>query len=205
MGGTRDDWDDLESQGLELSRGGPNAEAHGPSAYAGGTIGELGDDDPFAEDAPNAAIELDAPARHPSASHTKVSPAPAPEAEPPQATMPQVAAPQMAPEEPAPPIAAALPRRDPAALIARYPDPPSRIWETPVYAVKVLWRQFELRQDLTALRRRRSPDVPLYERALTLHDAKTFTVGLVLTCTALFLASVLFFMPVILRFIRSPD
>ena len=40
-----------------------------------------------------------------------------------------------------------------AAMIARYPDPPAKVWEAPIYAMKVLWRQFELRQDIASLRR----------------------------------------------------
>jgi hypothetical protein len=90
-------------------------------------------------------------------------------------------------------------------MIARYPAPPSKIWESPSYAIKVLWRQFELRQDLASLRKRRSPDVPLYERALKTHDAKTFTLGLVLTCAALTIVTFVFFLPVILRFMRDPS
>ena len=71
--------------------------------------------------------------------------------------------------------------------------------------MKVLWRQFELRQDLTSLRNRRSPDVPLYERALRAYDPKTFALGLAITCAGLALASFIFFLPVILRFLRDPS
>lgn len=110
------------------------------------------------------------------------------------------------PSQPLPPVApAAPPPPNPAAMIARYPSPPSKMWETPAYALKVLWRQFELRQDLASLRKRRSPDVPLYERALAAHDAKTFTLGLVLTCAAVTIALFVFFLPVILRFVRDPS
>ncbi len=95
---------------------------------------------------------------------------------------------------------------DPAlAMIARYPVAPEKIWEAPAYALKVLWRQFELRQDLASLRKKRSPDVPLYERALRTHDAKTFALGLAITCAGLAVASFIFFLPVILRFLRAPD
>ena len=71
--------------------------------------------------------------------------------------------------------------------------------------MKVLWRQFELHRDLASLRRRRSPDVPLYERALKAHDAKMFMLGLVLTCAGVMLASFIFFLPVILRLLRASD
>ncbi|MDF2696396.1 MAG: hypothetical protein K0S65_4779, partial [Labilithrix sp.] len=77
-------------------------------------------------------------------------------------------------------------------------------WGSPAYAVKVLLRQFELRQDLASLKKRRSPDVPLYERALRTHDAKTFTVGLAILCAGLTIATFVFFLPVILRFVRDP-
>lgn len=107
------------------------------------------------------------------------------------------------PNVPAPASAPARP--DPAALVAKYPPPPRAIWESPVYACKVLWRQFELRRDLESLRRRRSPDVPLYEAALRTHDPKAFAVGLAITCAGIALASFVFFLPVILRFLRAPD
>jgi len=92
-----------------------------------------------------------------------------------------------------------------AAMIARYPAPPSKLWESPIYAMKVLWRQMELRQDIASLKKKRSPDVALYERALKTHDAKTFAVGLAITCATLAIASFVFFLPVILRFMRDPD
>lgn len=90
-------------------------------------------------------------------------------------------------------------------MIARYPTPPSQLWAAPGYAIKVLLRQLELRQDLASLRKRRSPDVSLYERALEAHDAKTFAVGLAIACAGLAVAMFIFFLPVILRFIRAPD
>ncbi len=106
----------------------------------------------------------------------------------------------------APPARPAPPPPDPGALlVARYPTPPTKVTEMPAYACKVLWRQFELRRDLESLRRRRSPDVPLYEAALRAHDPRAFGIGLAITCTALTLGTILFFMPVILRFLRAPD
>jgi hypothetical protein len=104
------------------------------------------------------------------------------------------------PQPPRPP-----PPPDPAAMIARFPTPPQKIWEAPIYAIRVCLRQLELRQDLASLRKKRSPDVALYERALRTHDEKTFMVGLAITGAAIFVASFIFFLPVILRFLRAPD
>jgi hypothetical protein len=106
-----------------------------------------------------------------------------------------------APEPPPPPSAT-----DQAAVrIANYPPPPNKVWLTPKYALQVLYRQFELKQDLESLRRKRSPDVGLYERALRTHDPKQYKTGLVITGITLFVATVLFFMPVIKRFAFAPD
>ena len=90
-----------------------------------------------------------------------------------------------------------------AAVIAKYPDPPSEIWRAPKYAIQVLLRQLELRSDLESLRRRRSPDVPLYEAALTVYDPRTFRLGIAINIAVLVVCTVLFFMPVILRFMRA--
>jgi hypothetical protein len=107
--------------------------------------------------------------------------------------------------EQAPPPPAPEPPNPAAAMVAKYPPPPRAVWEAPVYACKVLWRQFELRQDLESLRRRRSPDVPLYEAALRAYEKKSFNVGLALTIAAMVLATFIFFLPVIIRIIRAPD
>jgi hypothetical protein len=93
----------------------------------------------------------------------------------------------------------------PAEIVARYPSPPTTLWQAPLYACRVLHRQIELRQDLTSLRRRRSPDVPLYEAALRAHDARAFAVGLVLASAVIVIAGFVFFLPVILRFVRAAD
>jgi len=106
-----------------------------------------------------------------------------------------------APAPPPPPSAADLA----AVRIANYPSPPEKIWQAPRYALKVLYRQFELRQDLESLRRKRSPDVGLYERALKTHDPKMYRAGLAITGIAVFLGLLLFFMPVIKRFAFAPD
>lgn len=236
--------DDLGDGGLDLTRGGSMAShSAGPSAYAGGGVAFGDDDDPFAEDVPQGALELDLPSSH--TAHTPrsmpvASPAhPAPPAygaPPPSAPVPDLGfsleAPASSPPLPSPRVDPSLPPGhasdpslgqppmpaphvsvapapppppDPAAIIARFPPPPAKVWEAPGYAMKVLWRQFELRQDLTSLRNRRSPDVPLYERALRAYDTKTFALGLAITCVGLALASFIFFLPVILRFLRDPS
>ena len=87
-----------------------------------------------------------------------------------------------------------------AALIARYPAPPEKLWKLPEYAGRVLLRQFELRQDLVSLRRRRSPDVPLYEAALRAYEPKAFQTGLLLGLSAFVLLGLVVFSPVIVRF-----
>ena len=92
---------------------------------------------------------------------------------------------------------------DPASLIARFPSPPTKLHETPLYALHVLARQYELRQDLASLRKRRSPDVALYERALHTHDARTLRLGLLLSAAVLAVLTFLFFIPVIVRFVRD--
>lgn len=236
-----DGWDGDGPSGpdLELSRGGSVAShSGGPSAYAGGGLSLGDDDDPFAEDAPEGALELDLPLSYAANAPRPASAIPS---GPPSSgarggfdltlppkleSAPRLSAPPSAPSLPAsqggappdaPPVSApelefgAAPAwtrgpADPAAaMIARYPATPDKVWETPAYALKVLWRQLELRQDLVSLRRRRSPDAPLYERALRTHDAKTFALGLAITCAGLVVASFIFFLPVLLRFLRAPD
>lgn len=100
-----------------------------------------------------------------------------------------------APAEPA--------RPNHAATIGKYPPPPAAIWQSPIYAVRVIMRQFEIRSDLESLRRRRSPDVPLYEAALRSYDAKSFRLGLAINIAAFTVATLIFFMPVFLRFLRN--
>jgi hypothetical protein len=107
-----------------------------------------------------------------------------------------------------PPAPAAAPAPAPArpsaaVVIARYPAPPSQIWQAPKYSLQILLRQFELRSELESLRRRRSPDVPLYEAALRAYDAKTFRLGMALNAAMLTVLTFIVFLPVILRFIRA--
>jgi hypothetical protein len=202
--------------GLDLSRGGSVADAGGPSAYAGGNVSL--DDDPFADEVPAGSLELDLPPSTHAAKSSRsmpTAPEPPPDQEivPPSvskhraAGAPKAEAPIDA--QPAPAPAAASPGAarspDPALLIAQYPEAPNKVWEAPRYAMAVLWRQYELRQDLASLRKRRSPDVPLYERALTVHDKKTFSLGLVIALAGFAVASFLFFLPVILRLLRDPE
>jgi hypothetical protein len=106
--------------------------------------------------------------------------------------------PQMAPQPPPPPA-----KPTAAALIAKYPPPPVKVSQAPMYAVRVVLRQLELRTDLESLRRRRSPDVPLYEAALRAYDKKTFRLGMAINLAALTVATFIFFLPVIIRFMRA--
>jgi hypothetical protein len=263
------DDDDLGTGDLDISRGGSVAShSGGASAYAGGGVSFGGDDDPFAEDVPQRALELDLPSHHtanaarsipadsaslapmpdlvlpraqsaparserslpaappsdpmqpPAFGHHRTpdyavaghaAPAPGGQSAPAQppasghhlAGGPSAPPRSAGPSAPLPPSLASAP--DPAALIARFPVPPQKVWETPLYMMRVAARQLELRQDLASLRKRRSPDVALYERALKTHDPKTFALGLAITCAALAIASFVFFLPVILRFLRAPD
>lgn len=89
---------------------------------------------------------------------------------------------------------------DAAMMIARYPAPPQQWFKTPLYALKVLYRQFELRQDIDALKKKRSPDVPLYERALKTHDGMKFMIGMAINFAVFMVLTTLFFLPVIRRF-----
>jgi hypothetical protein len=95
------------------------------------------------------------------------------------------------------------PKPTAAAVIAKYPAPPTKITQAPIYTVRVILRQLELRTDLESLRRRRSPDVPLYEAALRAYDTKTFRLGMAINCAVLAIATFIFFLPVMIRFIRA--
>jgi hypothetical protein len=173
-----------------------------PRAGAGPSADAFGDDDPFDAPAPDGALELDLPVR-------SAPPAPpAPPEEVPAAAAAEPPPPASAPAAPPPPPpgpAAPPPPPEPAVILARYPSPPEKIWQAPLYTLRVLWRQLELRQDLAALRRGRSPDVRLYERALEVHDKRVFAIGLAVDVAVLVIATVLFFLPVILRFTHGPE
>lgn len=256
--------DDFEDDGpglgsLDLEKGSQSGGiGGGASSY---DTGNMDFDDPFADDVPAGALELDLPsgsatalrsgapgAHHSSAPASPSAPPQGPPVPnlsfgPPGAGRASGPAPGMAPPAPvsssqrsippvvpssqrslAPtmndsgphmssppssppgfPVASHAPpaRSTAAAVIAKYPDPPEQIWRAPKYALQVIWRQFELRNDLESLRRRRSPDVPLYEAALGAYDPKTFKLGLAIDIAILVVCTVLFFMPVILRFVRA--
>lgn len=206
------DFDDDDHGELSLEAGSSvgAAATHAGMPYESGK-GVTLDDDLFGDGDASGPLELDVPAKPPSVRDLPAAPvAPAPAPPPPAPSsgrMPAVpsspdlgaaAAPAPAPPPPKP--------QDQAALrIANYPPVPEKVWEAPRYAVRVLLRQVELRQDLESLRRKRSPDVGLYERALTAHDARMYRLGLAITGAAVFVAMILFFMPVIKRFAFAPD
>lgn len=104
---------------------------------------------------------------------------------------------------------APAPRRVTAApdlgglVVARFPPPPAGVTGMPGYFCRVFVRRFELRRDLESLRRRRSPDVPLYESALCAHDARAYGIGGAITAMLVTLGTLLFFSPVIARFLRA--
>jgi hypothetical protein len=217
-----DDWDDLEIQ-----RGSAGTQPTPGSSYGGGGFGGLGDDD---EAGPGLSLELDAPVRSqappavsapPRAGASGGYPAqgePMPQPLPPRSGRPmsdptlahQQSTPNMAPppsapvvqqpQQPPPGQMAPGGPPDAAVMIARYPLPPSSWWQTPAYAMRVLYRQFELRQDIDALKKKRSPDVPLYERALRTHDGTKFLTGMAISVALFMVATTLFFLPVIKRF-----
>lgn len=243
-GGGGDDWDDLEIQ-----RGASGTQpASGPSSYAGGGIGGLGDDE---DQGPGLALELDAPVRSQAPPQMQQQPQMPPQSLPPNSRagasgghpayrdgpMPQPLPPrtpgrsdptmaqqQSTPNNLAPPsssqVAVQQPQQPPpsmygppptagqppggppdaAMMIARFPPPPTQWWQTPAYAMRVLYRQFELRQDIDALKKKRSPDVPLYERALKMHDGGKFAIGMAINVAIFMVATTLFFLPVIKRF-----
>jgi hypothetical protein len=148
-----------------------------------------------------AAAAAPAPAGPPSSSgQAIVPPAPPSESDPHLPGPASGAAPYDAARDAAQPLPG---RPSAAAIIAKYPEPPASLHGAAVYAVRVFLRQLELRTDLESLRRRRSPDVPLYEAALKAYEPKTFRRGLAITCALLAVATVIFFLPVILRFTQD--
>lgn len=124
---------------------------------------------------------------------------------PPSPSDPRVAADGSPDEAPRsqPTVAQPPAKPTPAAVIAGFPAPPSSLVGAPAYAVRVVLRQLELRTDLESLRRRRSPDVSLYEAALQAYEPRAFRLGMAITCVLLALLTIVFFMPVILRFARD--
>lgn len=63
---------------------------------------------------------------------------------------------------------------------AGFGDPPSGILGTPGYALRVILRRRALRSDLALARRRRSPDVGLYEASLRMADKGALRTGMAL-------------------------
>ena len=182
-----DDDDDGAPPDLEIESSGGALGPHAGMPFESGK-GVTLDDDLFGDDEAAGPLELDAPAKR----HAPAEAHPPPQATPAATTAGPARAPEAAEDQAA--------RR-----IANYPPPPAKVWQAPSYAVRVLWRRFELRQDLASLRRRRSRDVALYERALTMHDPRAYATGLVIAGALLLLATILFFMPVIKRFAFAPD
>ena len=74
---------------------------------------------------------------------------------------------------------------------AGFGDPPSAILGTPRYALRVILRRRSLRADLALARRRRSPDVGLYEASLRAADEGAMRTGLALWAIMLLLAVLL--------------
>jgi hypothetical protein len=207
--------DELGSVALDLEKGSGQVGGSGMSSYEGGGIDF--DDDSMGNGAPLASLELDmraAAAQQPASSGAPsplttgppssgqaIPPAPPGHGDPHLAT--HAASPNEHPGTPRAAVAARPAKPSAAAMIARYPSPPTSLLGAPMYAVRVALRQIELRTDLESLRRRRSPDVPLYEAALEAYEPKTFRLGMAMSCAALTLATFIFFLPVILRFARD--
>lgn len=221
---SRDLNDDFDDDGPSLQQG--SQVGHGQKAgtsYEGG--GGMSFDDDY-DDANPGSIELDVPPPPSSSPAAPTSSAPnvsgAPPADPSSRPSGKMAAAPQSSRNPvtsgAPPgpqssgqhVAASVAPvvgpppppepPSPAAMVAKYPPPPAKPLEAPVYFIRVLLRQFELRQDLTALRRRRSPDVKLYEAALGTYHKKTFAIGLAITSVGILVALGLFLIPVWKRF-----
>ncbi len=82
----------------------------------------------------------------------------------------------LVPTEVAPPVAPHL-----AILaFAGFPEVPSSVLGAPLYALKVRSRRSVLRAQLASARKRFSPDVELYERAIGLADARMVRIGMIL-------------------------
>lgn len=107
-----------------------------------------------------------------------------------------------APSRPAAPVPAAPPPDDPAARLAGYGPPPKQFWETPMYAYRVLMRQRELKAEAANALASRAPEAPLYQAALHAHDQKAVTMGIALVVGAFVTLTLVFFSPVIVRFVR---
>lgn len=87
--------------------------------------------------------------------------------------------------------------------VAEYGDPPEALWQTPVYAARVLWRKHELRNELLQARvANRQDRVKMFEDALKVDDAPSVKMGVLLSLGAFFLVVFLAALPVAIRFIK---
>jgi hypothetical protein len=73
------------------------------------------------------------------------------------------------------------------AAFAGYGDPPASIFETTGYWLRVRSRRRALKADLESARRRRSPEVSLFEAALDAFDARAARTGLIFLVTSVVL------------------
>lgn len=131
------DDDELSDGGLDLSRGGSVSHAQGPTAYAGGGLSLGDDDDPFADEVPAGALELDLPSHAGARAGSAGSLAPAvPVAEPRRyGSTPNLAAVKSEPRLPAAgksdPGPAPIPQRRPLQPTSRPPRPRLRPRQEP--------------------------------------------------------------------------
>ena len=215
MGRTLDD--EFEDEGdapprLELDTG--TAAATGPGSgstrYGGGAM-EF-DDDPLAEEGSgSAAFELDLPAG--SGFAVRAAPAPPPPTisddqgtsgvvatTAPSQDAPHAADASITPAAPSEAAAASVRQRPTAAaVIANYPPVPVKVRDAPKYTLQIMIRQMELRSELVSLRRRRSPDVPLYESALRAYEPAMFHLGAAVSVSILVGVLLLVCLPLIVR------
>jgi hypothetical protein len=72
-----------------------------------------------------------------------------------------------------------------AALVAfaGFGDPPRRLWQAPLYALRVVIRRRSLRADLERARRRGSHDVDIYEASLRAADDSAVRNGFIVAST----------------------
>jgi len=91
---------------------------------------------------------------------------------------------------------------DPIHRLAAFGDPPTQVWQSPGYAVRVILRKRELQAERAALRAPTPGDLALYDAALKSEDARAVSAGLVIIGVGLAIGVLVFFLPVIIRFAR---
>jgi hypothetical protein len=91
---------------------------------------------------------------------------------------------------------------DPIHRLAAFGDPPTQIWQTPGYAIRVILRKRELQAEREERKTRAPAEVPLYDAALKSEDARGVSAGLVIIGVAVAIGVLVFFLPVIIRFAR---